>query len=374
MKVSSELDRTLNKAKMNVLIRANSVFISTILFSLVFRWSDRLPTAGTNGKELVINPEFWESLEDDERVFLLLHEAWHVAFEHMLRLKERDMKLWNMACDYVINAILINQRLPMPEGGLYDPQYEGMASEEVYEHLIQNPPDESEAESFVCDLEDPGDEDADAFEEEIKDLLVRASVRSKMANEEPGTIPAEIQRWIDDILNPRLPWNVILENFMKTTQPDDYSMRRVNRRFLPEYYLPTLFSEGLDQVAIAVDTSGSVTDEQLSAFLSETYSIVGSLSPKRTTLIDFDYLIHQVVDIESVEQLLSFKFKGGGGTDLTEVCNWTNEHRPDVLIVFTDGYFHTEHLTDPKLPIIWAIHSNQTDWEAPFGQKVTYPI
>jgi predicted metal-dependent peptidase len=169
---------------------------------------------------------------------------------------------------------------------------------------------------------------------------------------------------------------VILENFLKATSPDDYSLRKVNRRFLPDFYLPTLYSESLDEIVIAVDTSGSISNEQLQAFLSETYEIAARLNPKKLTLIDFDYVVHQIVEIESAQELLTFEFKGGGGTDLTEVCEILDQRKPDISIIFTDGYFGTEHLKDPQKPVIWALHSRKSDvqWQEPFGSQIEYPI
>jgi predicted metal-dependent peptidase len=379
--MNAELEKSLERAKMNVLIQANSTFISTILFSLHFKWSEAIPTAATNGKSILINPEFWNELDKDEQIFLLLHEAWHVAFEHMLRLNERDMRLWNMACDYVINLMLDTQGLRMPEGGLLDYQYDEMSSEEVYEAIKQDPDAQDSAADFVPDLQEPDDaEDSQGngaeptTAEQVKDIIIRASVRSQMTNDDPGSIPREIKRWIDEILNPKLPWGVILENFMKATSPDDYSLRKVNRRFLPDFYLPTLFSESLDEILIAVDTSGSITEDQLKAFLAETHEIAARLAPKKLTLVDFDWQVHQVVEINSAMDLQTFEFKGGGGTDLEEVCELLDQRKPDISIIFTDGYFHTHTLKDPNKPVIWAIHSNQNDWEAPFGSVLKYPM
>lgn len=365
-----EAQVALDRAKMTLATKQNSVFISTIVFSLKFSWDLTIPTACTDGTDLQANPEFFLSLDEYQRVFLLEHEAYHVAFQHMLRHGERDFKTWNMATDYVINAMLIDAGGKMPEGGLYEQKYDNCTSEEVYDALVQNPP--PEAKDFIPDMADGHADSSEEVEESIKEILVKAVVQSKRSNDEPGTIPGEIERALDELLNPKLPWHVILANYMTALAPDDYTLRRPNRRYLPDFYIPSLWSESIGEIAVAIDTSGSIDQEQLNAFFTEVHFILDRMHPEKVTVIDFDTRINSINAVTSPDDIKNLRFSGCGGTDITDVMHWAADNQPLCLVIFTDGYFHQPEI-NPKTPIIWAIHGDcqfKTQW----GQVIDYPL
>src|SRR4030095_8835742 len=124
--------QALSKAKINLMARPDSAFFTTICFSLMHVWDDRIPAACTNGKVIRFNLQFFMDLNPEERIFLLLHETLHVAYFHMDRLQTRNAGRWNVAADHVINLQLIERGFKMPSMGLADPQYKGMSTEEVY--------------------------------------------------------------------------------------------------------------------------------------------------------------------------------------------------------------------------------------------------
>jgi predicted metal-dependent peptidase len=144
-------NKALDKAKIKLLDSPDSTFFVTVCFSLKHIWDESLPTAATNGTQIRYNPNFFLSLSEDERVFLLLHETLHVVFMHITRLKERDPRKWNYAGDYVINHLLISRGYRMPEGGLHDPKYKNMSTEQVYDLLEDDDIDEN----FEIDIEEP---------------------------------------------------------------------------------------------------------------------------------------------------------------------------------------------------------------------------
>ena len=84
-------------------------FLTSLLYSLKLVWADDIPTAGTNGILLKINPKFFYELSKEERLFVILHELWHVAKLHSIRRESRDCRLWNIACDYHINNLLLKE-------------------------------------------------------------------------------------------------------------------------------------------------------------------------------------------------------------------------------------------------------------------------
>lgn len=367
--MTMDKETALNRAKLHIAISFGSAFISTILFSLKFSWDETIPTACTNGVNLKVNPEFFLNLSLLEQVFLLEHESYHVAFMHMARVEQRDFQTWNMATDYVINLMLVDANGVMPKGGLLDRKYRNFTSEEVYQDLLANPP--PEAEDFLPDMEESTSDSDKEIQAEITDILLKAVTQAKMSDQ-AGTVPGEVEIFLDELLNPKLPWNVIMENYMDDFSPDDYSMRRPNRRFYPAYYLPSLYSEAVGEVAVMIDASGSVTDDQFNQWFAEIYSITAHLNPSKMTVCDFDTEIRSTNTVTSVDDLMSIKFTGRGGTDISEVMKYGAKHQPTVMIIFTDGYFDPEDI-DPLCPIIWLIHGNES-FTSNWGRVIEYPM
>ena len=361
-----ERDIALSKAKIQLMSRPDSAFFTTILFSLRFRWDETHPTAYTDGTWLGINPKWFMGLSSEERVFLLIHEAMHVAYMHMLRLGERDPQKWNHAADYVINLMLIERGFIMPKDGLLDHAYKGMSTEEVYNKLP-----EKDRSKIILDLKEPT-EQTDSVQREIEDILVRASIQSKMQNDAIGTIPGEIAIFLEKLLNPKLPWQRILQKYMNNMAKNDYSFRKPNRRYFPKYHLPSMYSEKLMNIAIAVDASGSVSDAEFLRFISETNGILKMMKPDKITLVQFDTEIKSVDEVKSVQELSKVKFSGRGGTLISPVIQWANENKPQLLLVFSDGQFRFyEYPT--KIPVVWLIHG-KPDFTAPYGKVIHYEM
>ncbi len=357
----------LSKAKIQLMARPDSAFFTTICFSLRHMFDESVSTACTNGKWIKFGTKFFMDLDQEERIFLLLHETMHCAYLHGVRKPAGACPdKWNIACDHVINLQLIERGFKMPKVGLADPKYRGMSSEEVYKLLPDNPGKPS-----MPDLIE-GDGDPAEMEKEMAEILVRAAIQSKVSQDKPGTIPGEIEIFLNRLLNPKLPWNRILQKYLQAFAKNDYTFRKPNRRFFPEHHLPSLYSESLMNIAIAVDTSGSVSDEDFLRFVTETNSILRMMKPEKITLIQFDTEIKSVDEVRNVHELMRVKFTGRGGTLINPVLDWVNTNKPQLLLVFSDGgfYFYTE---TSKVPVLWLIHDNQ-QFNAPFGKTIHYSM
>ena len=355
----------LNKAKIQLMGMSDSVFFTTLLFSLKHSWSEEIQTAATNGLYLKINPAFFMKQSPDQRVGLLVHECLHPALLHPLRCGTRDHKRYNIAGDHVINLMLLARGFKLPANGYADPQYEGMSTEQVYDLLPES------SGEYDCDI----DVDTDPSEEmitEIQDIIIRASIQSQMQHDKPGTIPGEIQIFLDSLLKPKLPWNRILQKYIQNLTKNDYSFRKPNRRFFPKYHLPSLFSEGLIDLAIAVDASGSVSDEEFKVFVSETNAILRMMKPEKITLVTFDTVIRVVDEVKNIHELSKVKFTGRGGTEIGPVLNWANTNKPKLLLVFTDGDFYFRGM-ESKVDTIWLVHNNES-FKASKGKVIHYTV
>lgn len=365
--------KALEKAKIALMSRPDSAFFTTVCFSMKHVWDETIPTACTNGKQIRINPKFFMSLPAEEHVFVLLHESMHPAYLHMDkgRLRERDPRRWNMAADHVINLQLKARGYKMPSWVLADPKFEGKSTEEVYELLDQ---EASDGELGMEDLDytDGSSATSEELEAHVKEILVRASIQSKMAGDKPGSIPGDIEIFIQNLLDPKLPWQRILQKYLTSFAKSDYSFRKPNRRFFPKYHLPSLWGQGLGELAIFVDISGSVTDEEFHHFVSEVASILKMMKPENILLGQFDTEIKSVTPIKTVQELLRIRFTGRGGTLITPVLQWANEKKPQALLVFSDGGFNFYDYAC-HVDTLFLIHDNP-GFEAPFGKVVHYEM
>ena len=356
----------LDKAKVRLLSRADSAFFSTLCFSLKHRFDESTPTASTDGRTIYFGIKFWMSLNTDEQLFLLLHETLHCAYMHMLRRGDRDPRRWNAAADYVINLQLVDRDFKMPSMGLLDRQYAGLSVEEVYDKLPTQLPDE-----FMMDLL-PQEGNPSELEGELQDIVMKAAMASKAAKDKPGTIPNDIEIYLEEILNPKLPWHRILAQYFRAYNKNDYSWQRPNRRFFPKDYLPSMWSQALDDLVVVVDTSGSVSDLEFNRFVSEIASIIRYQKPKKITIIQHDWTIKSIDVVSSVEGLRKISFTGRGGTSIYEVEQWIMTNKPQLTLFFTDGEFN-QHEKKVPTDAIWLIHNNP-QFTYPYGKIIHYEV
>jgi predicted metal-dependent peptidase len=377
----AQLNKLLDKAKIGLMQHPETHFFTTILFSMKFVWDDAHPTAWTTGLKLGFNRNFFLSLRPEERIGVLVHECCHVAYMHTVRLGTRDRNLFNIAADHVINLYLLERGFKLPAMRLADDRFKGMSTEEVYK-LLQEEQQQGapQPQNGMPDLREPGEGDgegqgdkmpADDLKRSLDDILVRAITHSRMANEKPGAIPGEIELYLDKLLDPKLPWQTILRKWLKSLGKFDYSWKRPNRRFMPDHYLPSLWSEGaMVDFQAWVDISGSETDEDFQRFVSEINGILRMMKPKKIELGQFDTCIKSITPVRNVVDLANVKFHGRGGTVITDVLDHIEKTKPKVAMIFTDGGFYHDRDTC-NTNILWMIHDNP-DWTAPFGKIIYY--
>jgi len=348
--MEKDVEKLLTKGKINLMTK--SVFLSTIALRMKQVITTDVPTAATDGMHVYYNPNFVSNLNVEETTGLIAHECWHVALLHMTRRGERDPRIWNYAGDYVLNGFMVKDRMVLPRGALIDHKYDGMTTEQVYE-LLDKEMDNPEFEDIIYD--GPGNKELSKEEiEEIKGIVVAAQTQSKLAGRASGEIPTEVARNIDELINPVIPWRILLYKFMNNRSKDLFSWSRRNRRY--SEYLPSLYSENLSHLYFAIDTSGSVSKDELIELLSEIKSIKDTFNPSKMTIIDCDSHIHNVHEIDANTDILSLKFNGGGGTRFTPVLEYLEDKQPEALIYFTDLYGENS-LNPVNYPILWICNS-----------------
>ena len=366
--MSTDLEGKLLKAKIELMTR--SVFISTIALSLQHVITTQTPTADVNGSVVRYNPDFLKGQSVSQFAGLMAHECWHVAFQHMARRGSRDPIIWNCAGDYVINYMLTKAGFEIPTGGLLDKKYgEGWSTDAVYDDLIKEKKDFNTS-TLMLDLREspsPSNEQGVSLDSAITNIVVRARTQAQIAGKIAGEIPDEILRIIDQLLNPKLPWPVLLHRFLDQRVREEYSWARKNRRYAQDVYMPSLYSYGLGHLTFAIDTSGSIDDKQLQDMLSEIKGIQQVFNPECMTIIDCDSIIHEVYTITQNTDILSLEFHGGGGTRFQPVLDYVENHPTQALIYFTD--LHGESEFNPiAYPIILICNSDHDP--APIGETI----
>lgn len=391
----------IQKARTTLLL--DHPFFGTLLFRLGGKASRSVATMATDGVSLFYNPEFVDTLNAAELAGVLAHEVMHPALQHHTRRGDRNPARWNMACDYAINPILLDAGLTLPKDVLIDNRFRGMSAERIY-NLIEedekaggsNGQSESETEngsggSEDCSLQNdpcgaepsapstPGGVgqvlDAPAPEEgdgpstaeqdrEWQIAVEQAATVAKVA----GKLPGGAVRALKASQAAKVDWRELLRRAWSDTIPADYSWTRPNRRHVwAGLYLPGITSEGVGEIAIAVDCSGSVSPRQLGLFEAEVQSILAGQRPQLVHVLYFDVAV-QKAETYQAGQRVSLTPVGGGGTDFRPCFVWLRDRSvvPQTLVFLTDlcGTFPSEA---PPYPVIWASMESR---KVPFGQVV----
>ncbi len=359
-------EELLTKVRIQVLMK--SEFFSCIMLGLEHEVTEAVPTAATNGVKILFNPNFLLELTVEQGLGLMIHEIEHVALLHPVRKGSRDPKKHNYACDYVINGQLDDQGYELPPGGLIDHKYDNMTSEAVYELLKDIPEGEPTPGTGDDILDPPDDMNPEELEQKVNELLVQAEMQSSQRR--PGEyIPDALRRQIQDFLDPVVPWQILLQNYINGFAREDSSWSRPNRRYLPDFYLPSNYSEGLKNLTVVVDTSGSITVDGFKTYMSEVEGIRSIFTLDRLRLISTDTEIRSDEDVLDGDSLLDCEPKGFGGTDFRHVFNELKKDKPTVLIFFTDMCFYF-NFDPPDFPVIWINTSNQEKAPAAYGETI----
>lgn len=321
---------------------------------------DDCPTAYTDGVNKKYGRAFMEKLEDDELRALILHENLHVALKHIQRFKkewEKDPMLANASADYVVNDIICNLEdtsfLRLPQGGLYDPKYHNWSVREVMNDLRQQqqngqqPQGSMDEHDFESGEMGEGGQPMSAKEQqELSKQIDRALREGGIL---AGRLGANIPRNITDLLEPKIDWKTVLRDFIMSQMKgtDEYTWRKFNKRLVAnDIYMPSMEDERVGELTIAIDTSGSIGQDELSAFASELVSICHTSTPEKVRVIWWDMSVHGEQEFEennydNITNLL--KPQGGGGTDPDCVIDYINKENinSQAIVVFTDGFFDT---------------------------------
>jgi predicted metal-dependent peptidase len=364
--------------------------------------SDWCPTAATNGRNFYYNRDFVNKLSVKKLEFLFGHEILHCVFDHFGRVGSRDRKLSNIAQDYAVNQILVDERVGQKIDEVqicYDSKYRGKAWEEIYDELYEKAEKISMEELLAAlgdtldehineDGDGEGDgqgngdkegksgkprfskEEAQAIRDEIKQAMIQSAAAAGA-----GNTPAGVQRLIKDLTEPKMNWRELIRMNIQSIIRNDYAFTRPNRKAMHSgAILPGMKNDETIDVAIAIDMSGSIGLEDATVFLSEVKGIMDQYQDYAIDIWCFDTEIyaHERITHDNGDDLLSYEPKGGGGTDFE--ANWEYMKsialQPKKFIMFTDGYPGSTWGDEDYCDTLFIVKGS--DNIAPFGQTVVY--
>jgi predicted metal-dependent peptidase len=353
--------------------------------------SDWLPTAATDGRTIYFNRTFFEPLTVKQIEFVIAHEILHNVFDHMARGDGRNKQLFNIAADYCVNGQLVRDRIgeQPPEIKIFhDSKYYGWGAEQVYDDLYDKY-DEEQLKSLGQLLDehvDWGDQDGNGngsnkpsyTKEELKairDEIREATMQAAQAAG-AGNTPANIQRMIKELTEPKMNWREILRQQIQSTIRDDYTFMRPNRKgWHMNAVLPgSSFKETID-ICVGIDMSGSIGDEQAKDFLSEIKGIMQEYQDFKIKVWCFDTRVYNEQDFDgyTMDEFDEYEVRGGGGTEFD--VNWEymkeNDINPKRFIMFTDGYPWGSWGDADYCDTIFIIHGNNSIIP-PFGEYAYY--
>ncbi len=382
-------EERLDELKIVLMMKPELTFFSQILLQCRISKDTSIPTAGINGTHLIINPDWFMSLDFNHQLFVLFHEAEHPAFLDMERCGSRDHKLWNMACDYFNNAHIdtkINSITYPSEQYIYngkpmkylrDTKYDGMDKEEIYDLLQEDKDSQNQDNALDGDLgngegdEGMSDEERQEMIEEVRQAVQQAAITAEQSGQGNG-IPDNVKQYLDNLYNPKLPWNKLLARYMQDMlNRDDYSYSRPNPHYLHQgLYIPSLHSESLGHVVVAADESCSVSDEDVKLYLGAIHDIWNNYKPSELDVIGFTTGISKHIKLSRGMSADCVNFRGHGGTHIPVVFDHLHEQgiKPEVLIVFSDMESDFPR-NEPEYPVIWISVGNPS-FKAPFGTTV----
>ena len=368
------------------------------------------PTAATDGRNFYYNSRFIMMLSGEKECeFLFGHEVLHCVYEHIGRRVDNDhqAQLSNIAADYCVNGDLVQHKVgemitTVP--CLHDTKYYGWNYERVYDDLYENAEkvdikdlaeqllDEHLENEESTTSEDSGDGvGKDKKEEEgqgnsrpklskqelqdIKDELKEAVV-SAAKQTGAGNLPNNVKRIIQEITEPKMNWKELLRQQLESTQKSDYTFARPSRRgWHMDAILPGNDVEEMIDISVALDMSGSISDEQARDFLSEVKGITEEFNNYKIHIFCFDTDTYNPQDFtsENLDDIVEYEPHGGGGTDFECMFKYLkdNEISPKRLVVFTDGYPFGTWGDANYCETVWIVHGNNNP-NPPFGQWAIY--
>lgn len=379
--MATQLEWRLSASMMR--LRRASPFFATLAMHARFVETVDIPTAATDGHDILYNPGFLGQLTDEHLDGVMLHEVLHAALSHVHRRGRRDPRLWNVAADVVVNGLVLGNGFDLPDGHVRDLPREGLSVEEVYAALLSDDdsngssPDYDdllERDGRAPDGEQTGDtpggsslrrQRARALERHWEQVARQAATAQRASGR--GEMPLGAERAFGLEVPAAVDWRSVLWQFVSRARSDFAAFdRRFTYRGL---FLETLENEDLD-VDVCIDTSGSIDEQVLALFAAELDAILLAYPGVRCRLWYADAAVYGPWELSGGDELPPPQ--GGGGTDFTPFFEAVRAHTVDegVCVYLTDG-FGVFPDDPPNRSTLWVVMPGGAQDEVfPFGDVI----
>ena len=338
-------------------------------------FTEDIPTACTNGRDVIYNPEFVKSLNDKELNFVVLHEALHKVYQHMhlwKKLWKDNPMLANMAADYVVNDVIMNIKdkafIKLPDGGLYDSKFHGWSYPEIYRHLEKEEEQGGQGNGAGQPFDEHDMSNAEQMSaEEMKEYVDQVNEAIHQGGLLAGRFGQKLPRSVTETLQPKVDWTTALREFVSSVAQgnDEHTYRKFDKRMiLDDIIQPGVMSEKIGDIVVAIDTSGSISAAMINEFAAELQSICEQVNPDALRVMWWDTTVssEQVFTPDGFNDISKLlKPTGGGGTHVSCVSEYIvkRNYKADCVLVFTDGYVEDDVKWDVMCPTLWLVTSKR---------------
>jgi predicted metal-dependent peptidase len=345
------------------------------------------PTMATDGTYLYYHPDFVKDTPLKHLMGIIAHEVGHIILQHLARRQTRERWRWNFAADYAVNYIVLKE-FELPQGALSDPDYDNKSAEWIYNQIpVERKEvgvatlDSHEEWDGWGDSEGQGDgkgngqgdgkadqaiggDKADDMSQRWRELVAQATTQARMR----GKMPGHLEEIVGEILQPKLDWKSVLTDMITSCAKSDFTLFPPNKKHIWRgFYLPGVTGTEI-RIAVAIDSSGSISNTEIQEFLSEVHAICELYEDYTIWLFVCDTVIHQRFELHPGDPLPK-TVQGRGGTDFREPFKEA-ENLPITSLVYMTDMYGTFPEKEPFFPVIWMA---TTDADAPWGFTIRYP-
>lgn len=371
-------------------------------------FTDGVPIAATDARNILLNPErFFSEYDLRERTFILGHEIMHNVYQDVPFLKRCresgtvpmddgttlpfDEKSMQHAMDYRINALLKESNIGKPPKNVLLDEEIAKANDgicETYKKVYEKYEQEGTLGGDGFDIvlmpgSSTGQNQQAAMPNQQQWMVEVKAAHTIEQMKSQGKMSMAMQRMFEEVLNPQVPWTDHLKGiFNRKVGNGSYNWRRPDRRhIIRDLYMPSRSGNGAGHVVVWADTSGSISQKEMTHYLAELTAIVEDCCPKRLTVLWCDAAINRIDEVAEASDMAALSAEaygpnglegvGGGGTDVGPVFDWMAEQdeRPEVFIGFTDGYVSFPHTPPHETLMIWASVASPPE-HYPYGDVV----
>jgi predicted metal-dependent peptidase len=409
-------------------------FFASLMMRMKWGPDPTCKTLWTNGKEVGYNPAYVDELTTKKTMGVIVHEIFHPMMKHHLRIKNKNHDLWNKACDYAINPLIIQYGFELPDNILLDRKYDGMAAEQIYTILIEEEQQKQNDKNKEQDDQDQDDKDDDQKSQDQKSQDDQKDEGGDNGGDDQGSGESqskdsdqkesegngqeenstdEIREAVDDngnaadeaeIAKQESEIDIAMTQAAKFAEKAGQSFNGMKRlvegatavetpweqilsnfiyenakteydwsrpsRRHQDFFIPSLHNYKVGNIVIVVDTSGSINQKIFKSFTNNMASILENIEAE-TWIIFADNKVQEAKQISS-DELNTLQPKGYGGTNFIPAFKWLKENdvEPKILIYLTDLECGS-FPEEPDFPVLWAAYGRYAEYaKVPFGEKI----